>query len=138
MKRTVIVSIVVLFLLAALLSWAGIGFYTSSSAVRDLETELASIYGAEYTGKAAADGTEDMVFEVVPKTWFLTNWNLRSAWSLDYKYECRVIFTAYDNGRVQGVRTIIYQAADPMGAEKPSERASLDLTSKAEKTEIPG
>lgn len=76
-----------------------------------------------------------MVFVVEPKTWFLTNWNLRNALSIDYDYECKVIFTTYVDGSVESVRTITYQAVDPMGAEKIAERAFLDLDSKAETTE---
>ena len=73
---------------------------------------------------------------VEPKTWFMTNWNLRNALSIDYEYECKVIFTTFVDGNVTSVRTITYQAVDPMGAEKTAERAFLDLGSKAETTEI--
>ena len=45
--------------------------------------------------------TEDMVFVVEPKTWFLTNWNLRNALSIDYKYECKVVFTTYVDGNAK-------------------------------------
>ena len=90
MKRTLILSFVVLSLIVALLCWVGVGFYSSSSAVRDLKAELETIYGAEYTGKDVDNGTEDMLFIVEPKTWFLTNWNLRNALSIDYEYECKV------------------------------------------------
>ena len=127
MKRKLIVSFIVLCLIVAMLCWVGVGFYSSSSAVRDLKTELEAIYGTEYTGKDIENGTEDMVFVVEPETWFLTNWNLRNALSLDYKYECKVIFTTYVDGSAESVRTITYQAIDPMGAEKIAERAFLDL-----------
>ena len=130
-----IISFAVLCLIISILCWVGVGFYSSSAAVRDLKTELESIYGTEYTGKETANGTEDMVFVVEPKTWFLTNWNLRNALSIDYKYECKVVFTTYVDGNAKSVRTITYQAADPMGAEKTAERAKLDLDSKVEKTE---
>ena len=73
-----------------------------------------------------------MVFVVEPKTWFLTNWNLRNALSLGYKYECKVIFTTYVDGSAESVRTITYQAVDPMGVEKIIERVFLDLDSKVE------
>jgi len=76
-----------------------------------------------------------MVFAVAPKTWFLTNWNLRNALNLDNKYECKVIFTTYLDGSAKSVRTITYQAVDPMGAEKTTERAFLELDSKEEITE---
>ena len=135
MKRTLIVSVIVLCLITAILCWVGVGSYSSSSAVRDLKTELEAIYGTEYTGKDIENGTEDMVFVVEPKTWFLTNWNLRNALSIDYKYECKVIFTTYVDESAESVRTITYQAVDPMGAEKTADRAYLDLGSKEEKTE---
>ena len=135
MKRKLIVSFIVLCLIVAMLCWAGVGSYSSSSAVRDLKTKLEAIYGTEYTGKDIENGTEDMVFVVEPETWFLTNWNLRNALSLDYKYECKVIFTTYVDGSAESVRTITYQAIDPMGAEKIAERAFLDLGSKVETTE---
>lgn len=135
MKRTLILSFVVLCLIVAILCWMGVGFYSSSSAVRDLKTEVETIHGTEYLGKDVENGTEDMVFSVEPKTWFLTNWNLRNALSIDYEYECKVVFTTYVDGTIKSVRTITYQATDPMGAEKTAERAYLDLNSKMEKTE---
>ena len=135
MKRKFVVSFAVLALVVSVLCGTGIGLYSSGSAVRDLKTELQTIYGTEYTGKAAENGTEDMVFVVEPKTWFLTNWNLRNAWSLDYEYECRVVFTTYIDGSVKSIRTITYQAVDPMGAENIEVRAHLVLDSIVEKTE---
>ena len=51
MKRKLIVSFIVLCLIIAILSWVGVGSYSSGSAVRDLKTELETIYGTEYTGK---------------------------------------------------------------------------------------
>ena len=135
MKRKLMVSFVVLCLIVATLCWVGVGSYSSGSAVRDLKTELEAIYGTEYTGKDIEKGTEDMVFVVEPKTWFLTNWNLRNALSIDYKYECKVIITTYVDGSAESVRTITYQAVDPMGAEKIAERAFLDLGSRVETTE---
>ena len=136
MKRKVILSIVVLCLIAAILRWVGVGSYSSSSAVQDLKAELETIYGTEYTGKNVDNGTENMVFIVEPKSWFLTNWNLRNALSIDYKYECKVVFTTYVDGSAKTVRTITYQAVDPMGAEKMAERAHLLLGSKVEQTEF--
>lgn len=135
MKRKLMVSFIVLCLIIAILCWVGVGSYSSGSAVRDLKTELEAIYGTEYTGKDIENGTEAMVFVVEPKTWFLTNWNLRNTLRMDYEYECKVIFTTYVDGSTESVRTITYQAVDPMGAEKTSERAYLDLSSKVEKTE---
>lgn len=132
MKRRLFVSLFVLCIIVSILCWMGVGPYSSSSAVRDLRTELETIHGTEYTEKDVENGTEDMVFVVEPKTWFLTNWNLRNALSIDYEYECKVIFTTYVDGSAESVRTIIYQAVDPMGAEKITERAFLDLDSKEE------
>ena len=135
-KTSIVVSVLLVLCLAiGILCWMGIGLKASSSAIRDLKAELETIYGAEYTEKNAENGTEDMVFVVEPKTWFLSNWNLRNALSIDYKYECKVIFTTYVDGRAESVRTITYQAIDPMGAEKIAGRAFLDLGSKVETTE---
>ena len=134
-KTSIVVSVLLVLCLAiGILCWMGIGLKASSSAIRDLKAELETIYGAEYTEKDTENGTEDMVFVVEPKTWFLSNWNLRNALSIDYKYECKVIFTTYVDGRAESVRTITYQAIDPMGAEKIAERAFLDLGSKVETT----
>ena len=135
MKRKLMVSFAILCLVVAVVCWMGVGYYYSSSAVRDLKAELESIYGTEYTGKDVDNGTEDMVFVVAPKTWFLTNWNLRNALSIDYEYECKVVFTTYVDGSTKSLRTITYQAFDPMDAEKMVERAYLDLDSKIETTE---
>ena len=135
MKRKLMVSFAILCLVVAVVCWMGVGYYSSSSAVRELKAELESIYGTEYTGKDVDNGTEDMVFVVEPKTWFLTNWNLRNALSIDYEYECKVVFTTYVDGSTKSLRTITYQAFDPMDAEKMVERAYLDLDSKIETTE---
>ena len=135
MKRKLMVSFAILCLVVAVVCWMGVGYYSSSSAVQDLKAELESIYGTEYTGKNVDNGTEDMVFVVEPKTWFLTNWNLRNALSIDYEYECKVVFTTYVDGSTKSLRTITYQAFDPMDAEKMVERAYLDLDSKIETTE---
>lgn len=135
MKRKLFISVIVFCMIVSALCWMGVGVYSSSSAVRDLRTELETIYGTEYTGKDIANGTEDMVFIVEPKTWFLTNWNLRNALRIDYEYECKVIFTTYVDGSKKSVRTITYRAADPMGAERTAARAFLDLDSKVEITE---
>lgn len=135
MKRRLIVLLIGLCLIVTVLCWMGIGSYTSGSAVQDLRAELETIYGTEYTGKDLGNRTEDMEFVVEPKTWFLTNWNLRNTLSIDYKYECKVIFTTFVDGNIESVRTIAYQAFDPMGAEKAAERAFLDLDSKEETIE---
>ena len=114
-----------------MLLWLGIGPYSSGSAVADLKAELESIHGAEYTEKPVEGGTEDMVFVVEPKTWFLTNWKLRNALNLDYQYECQVIFTTH-TGEGTTTRSITYQAVDPMGEESMTQRAHLDLDSRTE------
>lgn len=126
----------ILCLTTAIFFWLGVGPYSSSSAVLDLQAELEAIYGSEYTGKAVPNGVEDMIFEIEPRTRFLTNWNLRNTLGLDYLYECRVIFTTYTKENAATIRTITYQASDPMGAENISRRATLDLTSKTEITEV--
>lgn len=136
MKRSHITAILILVLLIALLCWLGIGYYTSSSAVLDLTTELESIYGSEYTGKSTEEGTEDMVFVIKPKSFFLTNWNLRNALGMDYKYECQVIITTHRSDDTKSARTIIYQASDPMGRDKMGSRAALDLDSKEEQRSV--
>lgn len=135
MKRKLIVSFAALCLMIAVLCWTGIGFYSSSSAVQDLKAELEDLYGTEYTEKITENGTEDMAFAVEPKTWLLTNWNLRNALGMDYEYECKVIFTTRADGAVTSVRTITYRAYDPMGFENMSERAHLDPDSKTEQTD---
>lgn len=135
MKRKLIVFFAALCLMIAVLYWTGIGFYSSSSAVQDLKAELEDLYGMEYTGKVTENGTENMTFAVEPKTWFFTNWNLRNALGMDYKYECKVIFTTRADGAVTSVRTITYRAYDPMRSGNMSERAHLDLDSKTEQTD---
>ena len=124
MHRKQICAILLFGLMAvSLLSWMGIGPYASSSAVSDLKAELEGIYGPEYTG------TESMEFVIKPKTWILTNWNLRNALGLDYQYECRVIFTTQTAETTKITKTITYQAVDPMGAENMNVRAHLDIES---------
>lgn len=134
MKKKPIVLFLALCLTIGILHWLGIGSYSSGSAVSDLKAELEGIYGTEYTGKATENGTEDMVFAITPKTWFLTNWNLRNALGIGYKYECKVLFTTH-SGSTTTVRTIAYQGTDPMGSANISKRAHLDLASKAESIE---
>ena len=135
MKRKLIVFLLVLCLAAVVLRWIGIGPYSSGSARADLVKELEAIYGSEYTGKATEAGTGDMTFVIVPKTRFLTNWDLRHTFGMDYKYECKVIFTTYSDGNVSNVRTITYQAVDPMGEENMLQSAHLLPDTMEEKTE---
>ena len=135
MKKKIFVFVAVLVMMIAFFCWAGIGFYSSGSAVRDLKIELEAIYGTEYKERDTETGTEDMAIFVEPKTWFLTDWNLRNALSMDYKYECKVVFTTRVDGSIRNIRTITYQAVDPMGSENGDIRAHLLLESKAETTE---
>lgn len=139
MKRKIKVNwiglILVLCVAAAILFWLGVGPYSSGSAVSDLYAELESVYGPEYTGKVVENGTEDMVFEIEPKTWFLTNWDLRNALGLAYQYECRVIITTHFDGASDQVQTIIYQASDPMGDERQTQRAKIDWDSETEQVQ---
>ena len=107
MKRKLIAIGIVLCIAAAIISWMGVGSRVSSAAVADLKAELESIYGPE---------TDEMVFVVEPKTWFLTNWNFRQTLGLDYEYECRVIFED---------EVIVYRGIDPMGPEEIARRAYL-------------
>ena len=134
MKKKVIVLCAVMCLAFVLFLWVGIGPYSSGSAMADLEAQLVEIYGGEYSAKAVEGGTEDMAFSVTPKTWFLTNWNLRNSFGMDDEYECRVVFTTHLEGGRTEVRTITYRAVDPMGAENEATRAYLDLNSKSEET----
>lgn len=126
------VLIIALFLLTATVSWMGIGYAPSGSAVLDLKAELETIYGIEYIGKETENGTQDMVFEVVPKSFFLTNWTLRNTFGMDYKYTCRVIFTNHVDDEEKNIHTITYQAVDPMGKEHDEDRAHLILDSRKE------
>ena len=137
MKKKILVLILILGVATvAFLHVVGVGYYYSGAAGYDLTAELESIYGAEYQGKVVDNGTEDMKFVIEPKTWFLTDYNVRSQLGLDYKYECKVIFTTYVDGQISIVRTITYQGIDPMSREKMVEGASLDLDSKTEEVAI--
>lgn len=132
MKRKNLVWLLALLAAVFVLLWSGVGPYASDSAVLDLKAELESIHGPEYTGKAVENGTEDMEFEVVPKTWLLTNWNLRNTLGLDYEYECRVVFTTHTADNKTILQTITYHAVDPMGKENMTERAHLILDTRTE------
>lgn len=125
MKRKIVILLAAVIVLAVLLCWAGIGPYSSASAVQDLKAQLEQLYGQEYTGKPTPDGTEDMAFVVQPQTWFFTNWNLRNALQMDYKYVCKVVFTTHIAGSPTRTRTITYQAIDPMGDAAMGTRAHL-------------
>ena len=129
------VFVLILCLAAGLVWWMGVGPRYSSAAAADLRLDLENVHGPEYQGKTVENGTEDMVFSIEPKTWFLTNWNLREMLGLDYAYECKVIFTTHTGEGRTLVRTITYQATDPMGKDATTARAHLDLDSKTETTE---
>ena len=135
MKRKGIPWLIILTVTLMLLHWLGLGSYSSGSAVSDLKAELEAIYGPEYTGKPVENGSQDMEFVVTPKTWFLTNWNLRNTLGLAYEYECQVVFTVHTQDGGEHIRTIVYQAYDPMGEADMTRRAYLDLDSRTESTE---
>lgn len=107
-------------------------FY-SASAIADLTEALESRYGPEYTGRQVENGTEDMRFEI-ESTVFLRNQALRSFFGLDDTYECRVVITTHSNDGSTGVRTIVYQAVDPMGCDEMYVRASIDWDSMEDRT----
>ena len=132
MRRKLLIIFLLICMTVSVLGWIGVGYYSSSSVGVCLRTELEKIYGPEYTGKAVVNGTEDMVFTLETKSWFMTNWDLRNALGIDYKYECKVIFTNYVDGKIESVRTITYQAIDPMGVEEMTDSAYLNLSSKVE------
>ena len=121
--------IMVLCLVAYIVtSWAGIGYRSSASAIEDLRTELVRLHGEACVG----EGTERTAIVVRPKTFFLTNYNLRHALGLDYEYECTVTVTSYEEGKETSVRTITYRGVDPMGKEHMTDRAYVDVDSKKE------
>lgn len=130
-----ILWVLILCAAALFVCWQCSEPYVSTSAVLDLQEELERIYGSEYTGKAVKNGTEDMVFVIEPKTRFLTNWDLRNALGLDYEYECQVIITTYAADGSTAVRTITYQAFDPMGTDKLTTRAALVPDSRREQVD---
>lgn len=117
------------FLLLFLILWTGVGPYTSGSAVQDLTAELTDLHGEPYTGRETASGTEDMTFSVESETFFLTNYSLRSALGLDYRYSCKVIYTTHSAVGEVHTRTVTYTGLDPMGSGKETARAYLDPAS---------
>ena len=129
MKRKRII-LTLLLIVTVILFACGIGPHSNASAIQDLKAELETIYGPEYTGKLVENGSEDMEFVVQPTTWILTNWNLRNALSLDYHYECQVVFTVHTGKAAKIIRTITYQAIDPMGSDDLAVRAHLILDSR--------
>ena len=136
MKKKYTTFIMIGIFLLCTLNWIGIGYYYSGAAAYDLAEELEAIYGEEYTGKEVADGLEDMVFQIEPKTFFMTNWNLRRFLSKPYRYECTVTYTTYVEEKTTKVHTITYQAVDPMGYENENVGAHLIRESMVENTLI--
>ena len=116
-------------------SWVGIGYRSSASAIADLRAELEVLHGEEYVRKTVGTEEETMQFAVKPKTFLLTNYNLRNALGLDYEYECIVTVTAYEGGKENGVRTVTYRGFDPMGKDRMDDRAYVDVSSKQEMIE---
>ena len=126
--------VVILILVVCVLSWVGVGYRGSASAILDLKEHLEYLHGQEYRNKPVDNGTETMVFTVTSKSFFLTNWNVRNLLGLDYKYECKVVITSYVDGKQTKIRTITYQGFDPMGLGREIEdRAYVDVNSKNEK-----
>ena len=132
MKKKCGIIVAVLCLLACIVNCLGIGYAPSGSAILDLKAELETIYGMEYTGKETESGTQDMLFEVAPASFILTNWTLRNTLGMDYKYTCRVIITDHADGGEKNIHTITYQAVDPMGHKHTEDRAHLILDSRKE------
>ena len=128
-KRTHCFLLAAALLLLLLILRAGIGPYTSSSAVQDLTQELVALHGEPYSGHERANGTEDMVFSIESKTFFLTDYNLRSSLGLDYRYTCKVIYTTYTASGETQTRTVTYTGLDPMGKGKETARAYIDTSS---------
>ena len=116
-------------------SWVGVGHVSSASAIEDLRAELESLHGEPYVERAVGEGTEMTAIVVRPKTFFLTNYDLRNVLSLDYEYECVVTVTSYKEGLETSVRTITYRGFDPMGKEHMTDRAYVDVSSKQEMIE---
>lgn len=132
-KKPRIVMICALCLIAVILCIRYTGPIYSGSAAADLKEALESVYGPEYTAKPVDNGTEDMHFEIESKA-FLRNWNLRQFFGLDCKYECRVVITTHTSDGSTHVRTITYQAVDPIGQDETYTRAGIDWDSKKEQT----
>ncbi|MDD6815599.1 MAG: hypothetical protein PUE84_04055 [Firmicutes bacterium] len=128
-KFIVLIPVIIIVIIVLVICNLGIGYYRSGSAVRDLTEELTTLYGEPYTGREVENGTEDMEFSVESGTFFLTDENFRYFWGLDYRYECKVIYTTYSNDETVSVRTITYDAVDPMGPDVQFDRAHLVMES---------
>ena len=131
-KKPRIVLICALCLMAVILCIRSTGPIHSGSAAADLKEALESVYGTEYTGKTVENGTEDMRFEI-ESTAFLRSRSLRAFFGLDDTYECRVVITTHTGEGSTHVRTISYQAVDPIGQDETYIRASIDWDSREER-----
>ena len=134
MKMPRILLPCILCLTVCILCLRIIGPVYSSSAVSDLTEALESVYGPEYTGKKTENGTEDMRFEIEAKS-VLRSWKLHQLLGMDYRYECRVVITTHASDGSTQVRTIAYQAADPMGQDEMYARATIDWNSRQEQAD---
>ena len=132
MEKKLSVITVLCLVACIVISWVGIGHRSSASAIADLRAELESLHGEAYVERNVGEGTEKTAIVVQPKTFFLTNYDLRNALSLDYEYECVVTVTSYVEGKETSVRTITYRGVDPMGKEHMTDRAYVDIGSKEE------
>lgn len=112
--RIVCSALIVLFMLLLLAHILGVGYkhYESGSAKLDLKKELTEIYGEEYSGKVTKNGTQDMRFEITPRSFFITRSRFRAFFNLDYIYTCKVIYTDHVDGYEPKVRTITYRGVD--------------------------
>ena len=126
--RKVLTALLVLVVLIGIAHILGVGYWYSSAAANDLKIELTEICGEEYTGKATANGTQDMRFEITPRTFFITRERFRAFFGLDYKFTCKVIYTDYVEGREPQVRTITY-----MGVDEPLNAVRAHLLSDTKK-----
>lgn len=125
-KKNYAILLIVVILSFGVIRWLGIGYYSSGSAILDLEEELKGLHGEPYTGREVENGTEDMEFSIKPDTFFLTNYSLRDFWGLDYRYRCEVIYTTHSGEKIDSVRKISYVGIDPMGHGKEEMRAYLE------------
>ncbi len=125
-KRKYGIVFVLIILIFWGINWFGIGYYSSGSAILDLKEELEHLHGEPYIGREVENGIENMEFSVEPKTFFLTNYNLRKAFGLDYQYRCEVKYTVYSNGKMIHEKKFQYIGIDPMGQGKEDIRAYID------------
>ena len=125
MKKRFPLYLAITVVFIGIVSWMGIGYYSSGSAVQDLRAELIALHGEPYTRKVEA-GIETMEFSVKPNTFFPTNYSLRHFFGWDYQYKCEVMYTVSNDNGVISVRKIDYIGIDPMGADNIEVRAYID------------